>query len=347
MPGGRGRAAPTPHHSCPFRFNERGASKRSATSGVCPGAGQGQHQPTAISQSAAHKTHYATIERGMTTTLHTQSTDNGKIDTEEDRRALLDDLQKKIEAHSENWKTAFLETIAAWPIENERIFDETFHYFIGGEAFNWKRLAERIATQLDREESNTIPAEKIFEWIEASNVFGGIPEDEFRRILGIDGWRAHLNHFYGVHIEQCLIAAVQARIQKNRYASGMPPSDDASDKAYIGLYEQTEQELWEIFTTENAERLSNLIAESPEQTRTIALDEEFTYWLFKRRIEYTLAPQVAAETQRGLDMMAKINAATERRTRMLKDQDGNTLLEFGLIKPKHAPFVKRKRRERA
>ena len=173
-------------------------------------------------------------------------------------------------------------------------------------------------------------------------MFGGIPEDEFRRILGVDGWRAHLNHFYGVHIEQCLIAAVQSRIQKSRYSSGMPPSDDASDKAYLGLYEETEQDLWELFTTENADRLSDLIAESPEETRTIALDEEFTYWLFKRRIEYTLAPQVAAETQRGLDMMSRIDTAHERRTRMLKDQNGGALLEFGLVKT-NRPFRPKKR----
>ena len=276
----------------------------------------------------------------MSVTL--QSETNGKVDIETNRQQLVIDLQKNIEDHADNWQTAFLETVAAWPIENERVYGETFHYFIGGEAFNWKRLAERIATQLAEEESTTLPAEKVFEWIESSGVFGGIPEDEFRRILGVDGWRAHLNHFYGVHIEQCLIAAVQSRIQKSRYSSGMPPSDDASDKAYLGLYEETEQDLWELFTTENADRLSDLIAESPDETRTIALDEEFTYWLFKRRIEYTLAPQVAAETQRGLDMMSRIDTAHERRTRMLKDQDGNTLLEFGLVKT-NRPFRPKKR----
>ena len=50
--------------------------------------------------------------------------------------------------------------------------------------------------------------------IDSTGVFGGVPEHEFRRILGVDGWRAHLNHFYGVHIEQCLIAAVQS-VSKN------------------------------------------------------------------------------------------------------------------------------------
>ena len=247
-------------------------------------------------------------------------------------RVLLDDLIARMRDRPGEWQTSFISTIAEWPVENETVYGETFHYFVGGEAFNWKRLAERIATQLADEGFDSPNPEKIFEWIENSGTFGGVSEQEFRRILGVDGWRAHLNHFYGVHIEQCLIAAVQSRIQKRRYSTGMPPSDDAADRAFVGLYEGAEQGLWRIFSEESSERLNHLFDESDEDTRSIALDEEFTYWLFKRRIENTNASQVAAETQRGLDMMARISDADERRARMLKDQNGGALLEFGLVK---------------
>lgn len=268
----------------------------------------------------------------MTTTAanHTET----KEDVETNRRQLLDHLIQQIEDEPSNWKPIFLGTVAAWPKQNERANGETFHYFIGGEAFNWKRLAERIATQLDEENHTAVPSSDLFEWLETTGVFGRMPEQKFQRILGVDAWRAHLNYFYGVHIEQCLIAAVQSRVQKRRYSKGLPPSDDASDRAYLGLYEETEETLWDQFLDENSLRLSDLIAESPEETRTIALDEEFTYWLFKRRIEYTNAAQVAAETRRGLDMLARINNAHERRTRMLKDQDGSALLEFKLTRPR-------------
>lgn len=268
----------------------------------------------------------------MTTTAanHTET----KEDVETNRRQLLDHLIQQIEDEPSNWKPIFLGTVAAWPKQNERANGETFHYFIGGEAFNWKRLAERIATQLDEENHTAVPSSDLFEWLETTGVFGRMPEQKFQRILGVDAWRAHLNYFYGVHIEQCLIAAVQSRVQKRRYSKGLPPSDDASDRAYLGLYEETEETLWDQFLDENSLRLSDLIAESPEETRTIALDEEFTYWLFKRRIEHTTAAQVAAETRRGLDMLARINNAHERRTRMLKDQDGSALLEFKLTRPR-------------
>ncbi len=268
----------------------------------------------------------------MTTTAANQTTSEGDVET--NRRQLLDHLIQQIEDEPSNWKPIFLGAVAAWPKQNERTNDETFHYFIGGEAFNWKRLAERIATQLDEENHTAVPPSDLFEWLETTGVFGGMPEQQLQRILGVDAWRAHLNYFYGVHIEQCLIAAVQSRVQKRRYSNGLPPSDDASDRAYLGLYEETEETLWDQFLDENSLRLSDLIAESPEETRTIALDEEFTYWLFKRRIEYTNAAQVAAETRRGLDMLARINNAHERRTRMLKDQDGSALLEFKLTRPR-------------
>ena len=273
----------------------------------------------------------------MTVTVETQARDTDDAPT--NRRALLDDLVKRIEDNPAEWQKTFIATIAAWPVENETVYGETFHYFIGGEAFNWKRLAERIATELAEVGCDHPDSQEIFDWIATSGTFGGLSEQEFRRILGVDGWRAHLNHFYGVHIEQCLITAIQARNHKRRYSAGLPPSDDSSDRAYLGLYEETEQDLWQLFIAENADRLSDLIAESPDETRTIALDEEFTYWLFKRRIEYTLAPQVAAETQRGLDMMSQITAAHERRTRMLKDQNGGALLEFGLVKRRNGTTI--------
>ena len=255
-------------------------------------------------------------------------------DVQTHRSKLLQTLIQRCEATPEDWQAAVLKTVAAWPKQNELLNGQPFHYFIGGEAFNWKRLAELIATQIADTDTDFIHADQIFKWIDSTGVFGGINEQEFRRILGVDAWRAHLNYFYGVHIEQCLIAAIQSRIQKKRYSAGMPPSDDASDRAFLGLYEETEQDLWQTFLELNSERLADLIAGSTEESRTVALDEEFTYWLFKRRIEHTNAPQVAAETQRGLDMLNRIKNADERRSRMLKDQNGGALLEFKLVRPR-------------
>ena len=265
----------------------------------------------------------------MTFTAEAKTSTTGDGGT--NHRALLGDLINKMKERPASWQKAYVGTIAAWPIANETLHGETFHYFIGGEAFNWKRLAERIAMQLEEEGCEVPSVDEVLDWIAQSGTFGGLSEQEFRRILGVDGWRAHLNHFYGVHIEQCLLAEVQTRIQKRRYSRGMPPSDDSSERAFAGLYEGDEDDLWEEFMKECGPELADLMEESSGDTRSIALDEEFTYWLFKRRIENTNAPQVAAETKRGLEMMERIRDADERRIRMLKDQEGGALLEFGLV----------------
>ena len=265
----------------------------------------------------------------MTARLETEPAANsGKV---ADQRELLDQLANRVEGHSDDWHRAFVQTVADWPIDQETASDLEFHYVIGGEAFNWKRLAESIVTQLLENGLCEGMSAEMFGWIDASGAFGGLSENEFRQILGVDGWRAHLNHFYGVYIEQCLIVAVQSRIEKRRYAAGMPPSDDASDKAFMGLYEETETVLWRQFVDETSGRLDALIAHSPEGTRNIGLDEEFTYWLFKRRMENTNAAQVAAETKRGLEVMSQMRDAEDRRHRMLKDENGGALLEFGLV----------------
>ena len=94
------------------------------------------------------------------------------------------------------------------------------------------------------------------------------------------------------------------------------------------------------FADENADRLSDLIAESGEDQRSIGLDEEFTYWLFNAGSNSPRTPS-RAETRRGLDMMFQMDAVNDRRVRMLKDQDGGALLEFGLVKPRRIKSLSR------
>ena len=104
----------------------------------------------------------------MTVTVQTDPSDEDAVAT--DHRALLDDLLKAIDDRPVDWQSAYIRTVAAWPIENETVYGETFHYFIGGEAFNWKRLAERIAAQIADEGCTEERSKMVFEWIESSGV---------------------------------------------------------------------------------------------------------------------------------------------------------------------------------
>ena len=265
--------------------------------------------------------------------MQTASTDQTRTTDEPNPRCdeLVEELRLKVENGTPDWQRSFISVVAAWPVGDECVDGERYHYFIGGEALNWKRLAERIAAHLASSGLSIRAADEVFEWIDTSGVFGGIGEQLFRRTVGVDAWRAHLNYFYGVHVEQCLIVAFEERMFKQRYSTGKQPNDESCEVAYVGLYEETEETLWEEFTLAKSAELSELFDELDTDTRSMALDDEFTYWLFKRRIEHTNAPQVGAETVRGLRVLSDMREADVRRQRLLKENGQDALLEFGLV----------------
>ena len=47
-------------------------------------------------------------------------------------------------ARGKNWYLAFLEAIGRWTKPEETIDGRSYHYLVGGEAFDWLLLAERL-----------------------------------------------------------------------------------------------------------------------------------------------------------------------------------------------------------
>ncbi len=257
-----------------------------------------------------------------------ESDSGSRADESSECQRLLLKLRREVSANPSDWKLSVLNIVAEWPIASESVNGEQFQYIVGGEAFNWKRLAERLILNLESSEITNPARSEMWEWLHSDHVFGGFEEGLFRRTLGIDRWRGHLNYFYGVHLEQCLFTAIQNRIHRRRFARGMPLTDDSADEAYEGLYYDEESVLWQKFLDEVVP--DNAPIES-DDCRSLSLDDEFTYWLFKRRIDSTHPAQVAYETQRGLQMMAEISEADSRRLRMLMNDETGDLLEFAVI----------------
>ena len=243
-----------------------------------------------------------------------------------DAGRVLNDLSARVDAEPGKWRDHIFQAISRWSLPCEEIDDEPHVYFIAGEAFNWRRLAERLAWHItfllnDDEES------AMSEWLEDAHMFGGLEEAQFRRVLGHEKWRAFLNYFYGVTLERCLLLNIGARITKDRFAGGKRVNDDMLDEAFVSLYEASEFELWMAFASE-----SGLEARS-SATRTLAIDDEFTYWLFKRRIGSPFyRANVAHEVKGGLEAFANITAADKRRKFMLALGDCRELLEFKMAK---------------
>ena len=249
---------------------------------------------------------------------------------------VLEQLSASTDASPYAWRDHIFEALGQWRLPREEIDGEEHVYFIAGEAFNWRRLAERLAwhigLQLPEDEE-----ERMRLWIEDDHMFGGLEELAFRRVLGHDKWRAFLNYFYGVTLERCLVVHAGSRIAKASFTKGRRANDDLLDEAYDALYGESEGELWQRFLGE-----SDLTVNSAA-SRTLAQDDEFTYWLFKRRIGTTYQTHIAHEVKHGLDALERIAEADRRRRRMMTFDGGGELLEFKLTKR----VVNGRRRNRA
>ena len=64
--------------------------------------------------------------------------------TREGVNAAISRLKLEIDTAGEDWKTTVLEAIAEWPLASEDLKGDRLDYLIGGEAFNWRLLAQRL-----------------------------------------------------------------------------------------------------------------------------------------------------------------------------------------------------------
>ncbi|MDP2953243.1 MAG: hypothetical protein Q8O76_08025 [Chloroflexota bacterium] len=182
-----------------------------------------------------------------------------------------------------HWYLALLETMGKWPATEETYKGRRFSYLIGGEAFDWLLLAERICLEVDG-----LPPQE-----EKESLLQGYPPleispQELRRLLGNAKYRAYLNYFYGVMVERALLAAAAEDIQKERQPFKRP----STDEAYQRIYGAPRRLLLQHFQEERGY--------PPDQELELPELKEFAYWLFKYRLKHCERAKVASDTQRGL-----------------------------------------------
>lgn len=226
---------------------------------------------------------------------------------------LLTELELRLEARPDEWKLAVLETIGEWPESAEDVSGKTLAYLIGGEAFDWRLLASRIIQSI----KNGPQPEEWHVWLDAPDLFAGVGEPEFMRILGVDKSRGSLSFFYGVTVEQGLIVAAREEMAKRRVASGRAPSDDHCDEVYGRLYANDRDGLWDEFCSETGLSETSGDALNPAEV-SLGQDDSFMYWLFKRRMDRSDPARVASDTRKGLGQLERMRQSHERRGRLLK-----------------------------
>ena len=199
-------------------------------------------------------------------------------------------LEQEI-AGGRHWYVALLEAMGMWSSATEDHHGRKYRYLIAGEAFDWLLLAERLCEVVD----SLLPVDEKETLLFYARPPMKLSAGEVKALIGQSKYRQYLNYFYGVTVEQALVMAVEEEVHKERRVSGFNNDVDVSNETYRRIYGETRQALLKRFRKE---------AGYPQlRSTTLAEMKEFSYWLFKYRIEQCEPAKVASDTRKALDYL--------------------------------------------
>ena len=193
------------------------------------------------------------------------------------------------------WPEALLAAIGEWTAPSEVVDGVRLDYLIEGEAFDWLLLAERLLREAP---AGCIPAEETEDLLFTGMLPDGITEARFKSLLGPDKYRAHLNHFYGVVVEEALWHAVEREVEKERSVRGLQHPFGVQNLIAERLYRAELLPLLRRFQREHGR--------GRRVRLTLAESRAFTYWLFKQRIANSEQARIASDTRKGLRMLSEL-----------------------------------------
>ncbi len=196
-------------------------------------------------------------------------------------------------AGGQHWYLSLLGAIGLWASAAEVYRERSYRYLIGGEAFDWLLLAERLCATADgllpEDEKNAL----LFQGIPPL----GLSTPEIKQLIGEKKYGQYLNYFYGVTVEEALLLAVQEEIDKERMARVFRKKDDSTDESYLRIYGTTRTDLLQQFRKEKGYN----------QLKSTSLTElkEYNYWLFKFRLKRCEKARIASDTRKALDYLKR------------------------------------------
>ena len=122
-----------------------------------------------------------------------------------------------------------------------------------------------------------------------------------RTAFGAVKHSAVTNFWYGVRVEEAILLAVEREIRKSRYGMGKADDSKLDDLAHQRIYGKPRRDLLRAY----AESREVPVPDSMD----IAELNEFTYWLFKYRIDHCDKARVASDTKKGLLLLQELAAA--------------------------------------
>lgn len=216
----------------------------------------------------------------------------------------VEHLQRAL-AEGRHWFIALLEAVAIWRPADEQVDDRRYHYLIGGEAFDWLLLAERLLECID----GGVPEAERDALIFCGRMPPDIDEACFREIIGEAKHQAHLNYLYGVTVEEALQLAVEEEVLKERRSRVWGSREPLDEVVFQRIYGRGHQELLAEFRSKR--KLPDGDSISYQELK------ELTYWLFKHRLRQCDPARVASDTRKALAQLSRLELAArpERRAR--------------------------------
>mgnify|MGYP000949353332 CR=1 FL=1 len=131
-----------------------------------------------------------------------------------------------------HWADALLESMGLWNCPEEQYEGRSFTYLIDGEAFDWLLLAERLLIEIP----DAVPLEDKQRLVFNATLPEHINETQFSELLGVEKYRAHLNFFYGVVVEEALIFSMEQEVSKEGKLRGFVQGNGLESQVYKRLY---------------------------------------------------------------------------------------------------------------
>lgn len=190
-------------------------------------------------------------------------------------------------ADGKHWYLALLEAVKQWQTPEEKVGKRKYKYVIGGDAFDWLLLAERLCRAVDE----MLPEEE-----KHSLLFNGEPPieidtEEFKRLIGEQKYQQHLNFFYGVTVEEVLLQVVEDEVRKEQSLDYIG-EESITNEAYKRIYDLTQPEMLKLFKREKGYHYLH------EMDMTTL--KEFTYWCFKYRVRTCDKARIASDTKKAI-----------------------------------------------
>ena len=191
------------------------------------------------------------------------------------------------------WPNALLNTISNWRTPEETFQDKKYQYFISEEAFDLFLLAERICTCTKIK--NLIPSDEIINLIVHNKFPSDFDYNQIKAILGFEKYRAHMNFFYGITVEEALQLATELEIYKNKTSAGISNFIVTSEEIFNKIYGDSDLNLIKQFFKSKNNR--------SKKKFTLTEYKELTYWLFKYRIRNSDKAKLASDTKKAIKQL--------------------------------------------